>query len=300
MSYYKDILNQNENGHKLTDSEIKQIQECLLILLEEIMEVCKKYDIRPMLLAGNLIGKVRHDGFIPWDDDLDLAMVREDYDKFSQVFDKELSDRYVISDPVGNHEAFNRFIQVGRKGTKLKSVYQGKEDEARPTQHIYIDIFPLDYAPNNKVLRIFKGFYANMIMMIAGCVSFKSNKNAFVKNAFKRSLRGKLELRFRKMIGTICSFRSPSWWFHYVDKVVRSSNPSDYIVLALGRKHYFGDMDKTDIVLPLKESDYYGIPVYVPNNVHEYLTKGYGNYMEIPSEDKRESHHAIEFQVLDK
>ena len=75
------------------------MKQCLLEMYSDILRVCEKYNIRVMLGGGSALGAVRHGGFIPWDDDLDLIMPREDYNKFISVFDKELSDLYEITSP---------------------------------------------------------------------------------------------------------------------------------------------------------------------------------------------------------
>lgn len=300
MSYYKKILNENTIGHKLEEQEIKKIQECLLILLNEIMEVCDKYDIKPFLCGGNLIGLVRHNGFIPWDDDLDLAMLREDYEKFSDVFDKELSDRYVISDPVGkNHRAYNRFIQIGRKNTELYSMYSSDEDELRPTNHIFIDIFPLDYVDNNRIIRSVKGIYANFLMMIGGCVLFKKDINKKSAEVFKKTIRGRIELIIRMIIGTIFSFKSLNYWFHCLDRIIKGRKETNYLGLTVGTNYYFGEIYRKNVILPLKKVDYCGVKVYSPNDVDSYLKKEFGDYMEIPPVEKRECHHILNFKVLE-
>ncbi|MDE6024404.1 MAG: LicD family protein [Lachnospiraceae bacterium] len=298
MSFYKDVLNSQPNNHKNNDGEVELIQGCLIKMLNEINPVFKKYGIKPVLIEGNALGKVRHNGFIPWDDDLDIALIRSDYKKFEAIFEDELSDRYVISSPVGKHKASNRFIQIGRKGTKIKGLYQEKEDLNSPTQHIYIDIFPIDYVPDNVIIRVVKGIWVNFIMACAGCVSYCKNRNAKVDAILKSSFRGKVELFCRIFLGTILSFWSETKWMHIVDKSVEGKKETNHLGITVARNHYFGEIMEKNVYFPLRETDYCGVNVYRPNKIKEYLRKVYGDdYMMLPPEEKRESHHAMYVKI---
>ena len=94
MSQFKRALN-NQNSPKLDANDLDRIHRCLLFLLKEVVDVCNRYDLKPFVICGNLIGKVRHNGFIPWDDDLDIGLLREDYDRFVDIFKQELADRFL-------------------------------------------------------------------------------------------------------------------------------------------------------------------------------------------------------------
>ena len=167
---FRKLLIKNTKGQYLGDDDIKKLQRCLVTLLSEVLEVCKRYDIKPMLGGGCLIGYARHDGhFIPWDDDIDIAMTREDYEKFIRIFDDELSDRYILSVPRKGYDTYQRFIQIYRKNTVLDEVNNPLGGGHPP--YIYIDIFPFDFVPNNKISRTIKGRYIDLLMASGGFVN---------------------------------------------------------------------------------------------------------------------------------
>ena len=85
---YKAILNRNIKGHELTESEIKSFQRCLITISSEIIEVCEKYNLKLILQGGTLLGYIRHNGFIPWDDDIDFGIMRSDVYKLIEFFRK--------------------------------------------------------------------------------------------------------------------------------------------------------------------------------------------------------------------
>ena len=196
-SIYKDVINDESIKKSLTKEELSELHDCLINMFKEISEVCKTNEIKPFLIYGNLLGKIRHDGFIPWDDDVDIGLLREDYERFVKIFDASLSDKYVISTPNGKHKAYYRFVQVGRKGTKRIRDEGSEYDEEDPTSHCFIDIMPFDYAPDNPVWRRLKAFRCEMLMAIAGCVAFTYSSE--IAEVFKRTRKGRIEF-FCRMI----------------------------------------------------------------------------------------------------
>ena len=80
---------------ELTNEELEKLHQCLLFILKDFIWVCNKYNLKYTLGGGSVLGAVRHKGFIPWDDDLDVNMPREDYEKFKAIFPKELAEEYV-------------------------------------------------------------------------------------------------------------------------------------------------------------------------------------------------------------
>ena len=160
-------MSNEKNIRKLTETEKKDLKNTFLLMTQEIDMVCKKYGIKMFLVGGSLLGAVRHGGFIPWDDDIDFGMKRCDYQKFIEIFDSELGDRYYLRCPNSKYPNGNRFMQIYKRGTTLK-VAEG----STPLQPncVLIDVFPYDYVPDNKLLRILKGIYCNFLMLIAASV----------------------------------------------------------------------------------------------------------------------------------
>ena len=152
----KNILNQSfksKNVHLLTEKERNKLKKTLLEITEDINNTCDKNNIKLFLVGGSLLGAVRHKGFIPWDDDMDFGLIRKDYIKLREIFDKELGEKYYLRCPNSKYPNGNRFMQIYKKNTILES-YEGNT----PLQPncISIDIFPYDYVPENKLIRTIK------------------------------------------------------------------------------------------------------------------------------------------------
>lgn len=291
----KAVLNENASAEPMSDADIKRLQQCLIECCREVLEVCDKHDIKLILQGGTLLGYVRHNGFIPWDDDVDFGLLRKDYEKFIDVFDEELSDRYIMSAPKEAYPSYNRFVQIFRKGTVLRGEHE--ENDGRP-QTVYIDIFPLDYTPQSMLVRQLKGMRANVLMGIGGCVQGEACMTKAEKDTMCKTPNGRVLYMVRSAVGKAFSWRSPKQWFETIDKKLPWMHESGFITSGTGRKHYLNEVIPADSVLPLQKVTFEGLELYAPRNPDVYLTNLYGDYMTIPPEDKRERHFATELKTL--
>lgn len=278
----------------LKQEEIRTLQNALLAMYRDIVAVCEQYDIKPILQGGTLLGKVRHEGFIPWDDDLDIGMARNDYEKFKTIFQKELSEKYILTAPNSQYPAVARFIQIFKK----ESYYESFAHRKNVPKMLYIDVFPIDYVPNFRIFRFFKGYYSNFLMLLAGCAEYKQNIEPHVKELGNTAFTVKINLFVHSFLGGIASIKSLSKWYDSIDSAINYSKVSDICTSGTGRKHYIGECVAKDVFFPLKETTFYGAKAWMPNKSDEYLKNLYGNnYMQIPSEEKRENHFIKGFKV---
>ena len=124
------------------DIILQHMHSLHLILADEVKRICEKHNIRYFMIAGTLLGAVRHKGFIPWDDDMDFGMLRNDYDKFVSVCAAEIDENkfYLQTDKKDKYYTFN-FAKLRLCGTK---VIESFSFDVQTNQGIYIDIFPID------------------------------------------------------------------------------------------------------------------------------------------------------------
>ena len=292
---YKDILNDiaRENGmaRQITEEESELLKKCLLDMAVDLDQKCRKHGIKLFLVGGTLLGAVRHQNFIPWDDDMDFGLLRKDYEKFKDIFEESFSDMYEIRCPNSAYPNGNRFMQIYKKGTILKVI--GQENPLQP-QSVSIDIFPYDYVPENKAHRKIKGIKANLLMFVASCVMDKKYMNEEYKNFLAQSNNGKVFLWARKIIGALFSYRSPEKWFDRVDGFIQNSQ-TNLLTSATGRRHYFGEIYPVNVFTPFSEMLFGSHLFYVPGKWNVYLEGNYGkDYMTPPKEKNRESHFISE------
>ena len=131
-----------------------QLAKVHLVQLEianEVKKICENYKIKYFLIAGTLLGAVRHRGFIPWDDDLDMGMLRKDYIKFLKIARKELDDKYYLESWKVASGYGLPFTKIRMNGTKY---IERNSKDVNCHLGIFIDIFPFDNVPDNKVQRL--------------------------------------------------------------------------------------------------------------------------------------------------
>lgn len=287
-------LNILSDNHILEGQDLQLMQKCLLDMYTDLIRVCDENNIKLGLTGGTLLGKVRHNGFIPWDDDLDLHMKRKDYNKFRTIFnDTRLKEKYYITGPKCEIATDSRFIRVYKKDTFLSTAIDNKNAERK----ISIDIFPLDYVSDNVIIRNVKGFYCNYLMLCAGFADFYFNASDEMVALLKKTKRGRFNYYLRLFLGWITSYRSIDKWYKKVDDSIACEKVSKRVTSATGRKHYFGEIVKSNIYFPFKKDEFYGIEAWIPNNVEGYLSNRYGNYMKIPPKEERECHYIKEIKI---
>lgn len=259
---------------------------CLDILLE-IDRICKKYSIDYYLYAGTLLGAVRHKGFIPWDDDIDVVMFRKDYNRFLDICKKESKgSRYELqtieTDPYTN----NPWAKLHDKNTAFISGFRREE----AMEGVNIDIFPIDNAPDNSIIRKVRGILVDKCNYI---YQFR-----FAREFDECTLKMRI---FRKIIACIPPWDEMKFKRKY-DKYIQKYNKKNtkHVVYLSNRKY----RKKVALKKWFEEKVYMefeGILFPVPGGWKEILNLLYGkNYMELPPIEQRVTQHGTKIIDLDR
>lgn len=258
----------------LSLSEIKNIELNILIFLDRI---CKENGLRYYLCGGTLLGAVRHQGFIPWDDDIDVSMPRPDYDKLLDL----LSDNteYSILAPMDKGYYYN-FAKLVDSNTQL--IEYGYNSISN--MGIYIDIFPLEGMPDNDQTR--RQHCAKLLKVRKQINSYSYTAPKLRKNIF--AYLRTCYLYFRNKLISL-----DYWQKKYLQIASKYSYEKSQYVFASGGAYKTKDIFPKAFFSKGVNLQFENQSFTCPTEYSAYLTHLYGNYMQLPPEDKRVSHHVF-------
>lgn len=259
----------------------KKLRSVELEILDEIVRICEKYDITYFLGYGTLLGAVRHKGFIPWDDDVDILMPRNDYNKFKKICKNELNSKYFLQ----THETEPSYWQgISRFKVRKNDTLFEEPLIANLDVHkgIFVDIFTLDHTPNQKSL--LQDIHAILYQISKFMMNYK-------KTNISRKMDEKYELI--KLSRFISFFFKSEQLLKLQEKIVSNykDRDSQYYIHFGGRYSHRKKTIPKDVFHPPTKVEFEGNLYNAPNDYDKYLTRIYGeNYMELPPEEKRRSH----------
>ena len=282
------------SAYELSDEQLDALKDCLLHMALDVIAVCERNGIRIALAGGSTLGAIRHQGFIPWDDDLDLMMPRSDYSKFCEVFQHELNNCYELVAPNRGDRYKNRFPKIFKRGTVLKTV--GDVDLDLPNG-AFLDIFLLENIPPKGALRSIKGFWCNFLMYASSRAEMLACDNPILRKHMSSTAEIQRSYKRTLLVGRVFSLIPLRLWFNWIDRAVQYKQETGLLGLPTGRKHYFGEIFSEDVFLPFSRGSFEGHDVPLPADCDTYLRNLYGDYMQIPPPEKREKHFIVELKL---
>lgn len=261
-------------------SEIRKLQLAQLDLLKEIDRVCKKNNLVYYLIGGTLLGAIRHKGFIPWDIDLDVAMMREDYEKLMNEFSYDFGDKYFLQNYNTEPQHYSAHACLCLNNSRITFKDKTIRGSVKKHEGIYVDIFPLDSVPSDEKkqqcqLKKIK-FYRNMKNLKKN----PKNRKGFLYS--KWVAHDIITLLLKPF-----SFRLLNYKQDLVMRKYNSDSTTDLVASMASRYSYkkqvMNRMVYGDPIEVLFEGEMY----YAPANTEYYLTRLYGDYMQLPPEEDR-------------
>lgn len=284
---------------ELDDAQLRDLQDALYGALVDIDAVCRENGIEYWLCGGSVLGAVRHAGFIPWDDDIDLYMTRDAYRRFESLFDENLGDGYLLITPWRDERCLVSVPQVRKRGTYVRLRDDLELDDA--SCGACIDIFILDNAPNNAILRRLHGIGSLLLGLVASCRKFHRYRSWFLDLAGDDGQTART-FKTKAVIGGLFAWRSPNAWANAWDawNGLCRDNRSRFLVDPTGRTHYFGSLRRREVFQPAARLLFRGLSAPVPHDYEAYLTQHYGpDFMQPPADGHRERHVVFGFDVGD-
>jgi lipopolysaccharide cholinephosphotransferase len=258
------------------------LQRIELAILEEFVKACENLKLTYFVLGGTLLGAMRHGGFIPWDDDIDVGMPRDDYERFMKCGQRELSEHYFLQNYFTDPEYPGNHAKIRDNRTTLVETCV---KHCNMNHGVYIDIFPLDGVPENRLKRRIDKLRLRILHFQLGRYYFRKAIKGHVVNAFSYTTAWWMPLR--KIQRKIDSIRMSN---RYSDSRFVANYSGRYANREIVPREYFGGGTR----LKFETLD-----VLAPEKVDLYLKNIYGNYMQLPPEEKRTPEHLLERFDLD-
>ncbi|OTO76643.1 MULTISPECIES: LicD family protein [unclassified Enterococcus] len=264
------------------DKQLRRVQENSLKLAKYFSDFCDKNGLLCYLCGGGAIGSIRHQGFIPWDDDLDFFMPRDDYDRLIKLWaEQEDNGRYTLLRANKDYNDRNSFTTMRDKETTFIKTYQA---DLAIVHGIQIDIFPLDIAPTKSFQRKIQKFWA-LVYAIYCSQQIPQNHGKFFAG-----------------LGKVLLYLAPSqqkkyhvWKFAEKKMMKYNSTTTGFVTeLCVGPK-YMGNVYPEKDFSAAKKTAFEDVELPIPIGYDNYLSNVFGDYMRLPPENQRTAHHETVF-----
>ena len=274
----------------ISNDETKQIQNILLSILKDFDSFCKENDIKYFVVAGTALGVVRHKGFIPWDDDIDVGMDHHNYQKFLKLAKNNMnSQKYFVQNYDTEKNINNTYTKIRlnnsiycEKSAKKMNIHKG----------FWIDIFPFYNIPDDdkewkkmsKKWRLYERLYG-----CRQCGYSNYTRGTFIVRIIKRFI--------SRILHYVLLILPTSFFLKKIEKICTSYNAIN--TKRIGYKDFNFYLEKRELY-PLKELAFEDMMVYAPNDINHYLTHHYGNYMQLPPISERKTHRPLKIIYKEK
>ena len=275
-----------QGGFVPSDAELKELQRTLFRILSDFADVCEDLGVAYQLGGGTALGALRHQGFIPWDDDLDVNLPRCDWPRVREELLRRFADKYAICEPGEPRGWRFAFARLRLRGTSV--ITRDDLVDMPEVPGAGIDVFFLENVFDNLILRKLQGFVCLALGFLYSC------RKAFAERTWQKrwGLSGGV-FRVKRTIGCLVGFLSLGAWtrlWHAWNGICRNGH-SRYVTYPVGRRHFFGELGLRKDVEPTRLISFEGRKFRCASNLEGYMTRLYGpDYMTPPPPVCREKH----------
>ena len=280
----------------LTQDELSELHKALFGILLDVKKVCTDNDISFFLCGGTALGAIRHKGFIPWDDDLDIMMLRPEYERFRECFRKTFPEKYLLAEPLDEDYTNKKPKIYLNKSIFKEVVYAGLPEKYN---RVFIDIFPIENVPASPMARKVRGVLYDFVFVAASLAADYKYPSPVILEKCKEDVDLKkyyyTRLKWGKLFETFFGMR---FYLILTEKLSHINKTTGWTGMPSARVY-------NRIILPLsmfKDNimvEFNGEMFPVPKDYDKYLTHLYGDYMTLPKEEDRRIHSAADFKILD-
>ncbi len=290
MKSTKEILTTALCDYILDDKKIEKLHKVLFGMLCDIDQVCRKNNIHYFLGGGTLLGAIRHKGFIPWDDDIDIMMLRDEYDKLGQSIIDMYGDKYEVRYEMQSEGDTTGFLKIFLNGTE----YYEALTECWNTPHkIFVDVFPIESCDKKSAKGRIKAWQYDLFNRMKNLRMDATRPSQTLLTLSKHLTELRKYYNLRRRLGRIAKIFSVKYYYKVIKKLTQKYNPKSEYVHIPAAISYYREYFKREVFASSIEVMFEGKKFFAPVGYEEYLQNLYGDYMQIPPEDKRERHIAL-------
>lgn len=291
---FKQLTNQQDNILILNQKQLKAVQEVLLLMAEDIVKICEENNLTYHLTGGSALGAKRHQGFIPWDDDIDFDLARKDVVAFLTKFKERYSHKYWLHYSDSGEDYALPSIAIRLKNT----IYQGILDKDIKEAGLSIDIAIIENTFNNKILYKLHGILSLAIGLATSCRRFYRDRKHLLHLA--RNNKEALKIfKAKILIGFFLSFLPYRYWvklYDYINSLCHNEH-SKYVSVPTGRHHYFKETYLRSHFCTSQKLNFASHQWNVPSDIEGYLTHMYKDWQKLPPKHQQEKHVLLKFDL---
>lgn len=261
---------------------VEKLKKVQLEILEEFIRICEINNLKWYGIAGTLLGAIRHSGYIPWDVDIDVAMMREDYDKFAEICETQLDSSFVYKSFENEKYHYSPHAKLYKENTRVILGYKQRNNKKHRKDHkgIYIDVFPLDVAPQSTELQRKQAAKLQKLRKLKIYKEGLVYENGFLYSKFI----GKkiISLLLYPISLQKINEKENNTMIKYKDC------KSDFVVSMASQYSYQKQLMPKSFYGTPKKMKFEDIWINIPEQPEKYLTQLYGDYMTLPPKEDRE------------
>lgn len=276
------------DARDLTDEELRALQTTLLGILDDIVAVCSDEGIAYSLGGGSVLGALRHGGFIPWDDDLDVNMARSDWARFRAAFSARFGAKYSIYEPGSPRSYPLAFPRVRLGGTRVAMREDLLATDVDPGA--FVDIFLLENTFDNALLRRIHGLGSLALGFLYSC-----RKQFFERRLLRAWGMNAPAFRLKRLVGACLAWRGVGAWTRLWDRWNRlcGNDHSRWATFPVGRRHFFGELALRADLHGTRPAVFEDRTVQIPRAAEEYMVRLYGEGWRTPPALEDRERHAV-------
>ena len=277
MTYKKKYNNKHLDPSILNDGRLRQAQLKMLAILEAVDNICLQHGLDYWLDRGTLLGAVRHQGFIPWDDDVDIGMPRASYDAFIRIAPELLPTNMRLQTAHTDPGYFNLAAPMKIRDINSRFIEKHELGNEPYLQGIFIDVFAYDVMPENKIRRKWYKFFGKKLVRL---LRPKYSPIAMGHHA--------------KLYETMSRLFPTAILEKMLQRIIQRANTDKSPLLGYGYDTSKNNVFHKNAIYPLKRIHFENISCCIPSHAETILTKIYGDYLTLPPEERRKPNHCRE------